>query len=60
MLEKIKKENSIDDRDKQEPQTIQDLIRRYDLGNKKIEDFLDYLIDYLNGKGIWNGKKYWL
>lgn len=52
MIEKIKRKNQIDNQDKQQPQTIQDVIRRYDLDNTKIEDFLDYLVDYLNGKGI--------
>lgn len=52
MIEKIQRKKQIDSQDKQQPQTIQDVIRRYDLDNEKIEDYLDYLVDYLNGKGV--------
>lgn len=52
MINKIQRRKQIDKQEKQQPQTIQDIIRRYDLDNTKIEDFLDYLVDYLNGKGI--------
>lgn len=52
MIEKIKRRKQIDNQDKQQPQTAQDLIRRYDLDNKEIKDYLDYLVDYLNGKGV--------
>jgi len=50
MIQKIKRKKQIDNQDKQQPQTIQDLIRRYDLDNIEIKDYLDYLISYLKEK----------
>ena len=47
MIEKIKRRKQIDNQDKQQPQTIQDLIRRYDLDNIEVKDYLDYLIGRL-------------
>lgn len=52
MIEKIQRKKQIDNQDKQQPQTVKDLIRRYDLDNTKIQDYLDYLVDYLNRKGV--------
>lgn len=52
MLEKPKRQKQLNNQDRQIPANIQDLINRYDLDNTKIYDFLDYLIDYLNERGI--------
>lgn len=52
MLEKPKRPKKIDIQDRQPPQTIQELINRYDLDNVNIYDFLDKLVDYLNERGI--------
>ncbi len=46
-IEKIKRKKKVNDQDKQQPGTIQDLIRRYDLDNIKEADYFDYLVDYL-------------
>ena len=56
MIEKPKRPKKILNQDNKQPQTIQELIRRYDLDNTKIYDFLDELVDYLNEKGVWNDK----
>lgn len=52
MLEKPKRQKQLKNQDRQIPANIQELINRYDLDNRKIYDFLDYLIDYLNERGI--------
>ena len=52
MIEKPKRPKKIPNQDNKQPQTIQELIRRYDLDNTKIYDFLDQLVDYLNEKGV--------
>lgn len=52
MINKIQRKKQVDKQDKQQPQTVQDLIRRYDLDNIEIKEYLDYLVDYLNGKGV--------
>ena len=52
MLEKPKRPKQLNNQDRQAPATIQDLIKRYDLDNTKIYDFLDYLVNYLNERGI--------
>jgi hypothetical protein len=48
MIEKPKRPNKIPNQDNKQPQTIQELIRRYDLDNTKIYDFLDELVNKLN------------
>lgn len=52
MIEKIKRKKELNNQDKQSPQTIRDLMRRYDLDNTEIKDYLDYLVNYLNERGI--------
>lgn len=47
MIKKIQKNKKINNQDKQQPKNIQELMQRYDLDNNKIEEYLDYLIDYL-------------
>ncbi len=44
------KKNNIQDR--LQPTTVEELIQKYDLENTKIYEFLDYLVDYLNEKGV--------
>ena len=44
MIEKPKRPKKIPNQDNKQPQTIQELIRRYDLDNTKIYDFLDELV----------------
>lgn len=48
MIEKIKKKNELSNQDRQIPQTIQELINRYDLENKEVISKLNEIIDYLN------------
>ena len=50
MIEKPKRPKKIPNQDNKQPQTIQELIRRYDLENIDIYDFLDYLVDKTNNK----------
>lgn len=52
MIEKPKRRKQLNNQDRQIPTNIQDLINKYDLDNTKIYDFLDYLVDYLNERGI--------
>ena len=52
MIEKPKRKKQLNNQDRQIPTNIQELINRYDLDNAKIYDFLDYLVDYLNERGI--------
>ena len=52
MIEKPKRPKQLNNQDKQIPFTIPDLINRYDLENIDIYDFLDYLVNYLNERGI--------
>lgn len=47
MIEKPKRPKKIQNQDNKQLQSIQELIRRYDLDNTKIYDFLDELVDYL-------------
>lgn len=47
MIKKIQKNKKMNNQDKQQPKNIQELMQRYDLDNNKIEEYLDYLIDYL-------------
>lgn len=52
MLEKAKRPKKLNNQDRQIPTNIQELINRYDLDNLEIYDFLDYLVNYLNERGI--------
>lgn len=52
MIEKPKRQKQLNNQDRQLPSNIQELINRYDLDNTKIYNFFDYLIDYLNERGI--------
>ena len=52
MINKIQKTQQLNNQEMQIPKDIQELIQRYDLDNKTIYDFLDYLVDYLNERGI--------
>ena len=63
MIEKPKRPKKIPNQDNKQPQTIEQLIRRYDLDNTKIYDFLDELVGQLNqaktvAKRIWSGNLY--
>lgn len=48
MIEKPKRPKQPSIQERQPPRTLQELINRYDLDNKKIYDFLDGLVDLLN------------
>ena len=48
MIEKPKRPKKIPNQDNKQPQTIQELIRRYDLDNTNIYDFLDNLVYGIN------------
>lgn len=50
MIEKPKRPKKIPNQDNKQPQTIQELIRRYDLDNTKIYDFLDELAMQINSR----------
>lgn len=52
MIEKPKRPVELNIQDRQIPKDIQELTNRYDLDNKKIYDYLDYLVNYLNERGI--------
>lgn len=52
MIEKPKRKKEMTNQERQLPNTIQELVNRYDLDNIEIIDFLDYLVDYLNERGI--------
>lgn len=52
MIERPKRKKQLNNQDRQIPTNIQDLINKYDLDNTKIYNFLDYLVDYLNERGI--------
>ena len=54
MIEKPKRPKKIPNQDNKQPQTIQELIRRYDLDNTKIYDFLDELVGTLNKKDTYS------
>lgn len=54
MIEKPKRPKKIPNQDNKQPQTIQELIRRYDLDNTKIYDFLDEFVDSLNKKDTYS------
>lgn len=50
MFEKIKRKKQVGKQDITKPKTIDDLIRKYDLENIDIYNFLDELIDSLNNE----------
>lgn len=52
MIEKPKRSKQLNNQDRKIPANIQELITRYDLDNKDIYDYLDYLVKYLNERGI--------
>ncbi len=52
MIEKPKTPKKVNAQDRQPPRTIQEIIDRYDLDNSKIYDYLEYLVNYLNERGI--------
>lgn len=52
MVEKIKKKNILSNQDRQIPQSIQELMNRYDLENLEVINKLNELIDYLKERGI--------
>lgn len=57
MIEKPKRPKKIPNQDNKQPQTIQELIRRYDLDNTKIYDYLDSLVEQINSKETQNDKQ---
>ena len=48
MIEKPKRPKKIPNQDNKQPQTIEQLIKRYDLDNTKIYNFLDELVLEIN------------
>lgn len=56
MIEKPKRPKRIPNQDNKQPQTIHELIRRYDLDNTKIYDFLEELVETLNKCNIAKSK----
>jgi len=50
MIEKAKRPNKPNIQDRTQPTTVEELIRKYDLENTLIYDFLDELVEYLNKK----------
>ena len=54
MIEKPKRPKKIPNQDNKQPQTIEQLIRRYDLDNTKIYDFLDELVETSNKKDTYS------
>ena len=50
MIEKPKRPKKIPNQDNKQPQSIQELIRRYDLDNTEIYDYLDSLVLQMNNK----------
>ena len=52
MIEKPIRPNKVDLQDRLNITKIEQLEQRYDLDNLKIYDYLDYLVDCLNKKGI--------
>lgn len=57
MIQKPKRPTKINNQDNKQPQTITELIRRYDLDNAKIYDFLDDLVEQLNFNTTENDEK---
>lgn len=52
MIKKIKRKKTVNRQDITKPKTIDELLQKYDFENKDILDYLDYLVDYLNEKGV--------
>lgn len=52
MLEKIKRKKIVNRQDMSKPKSIDELLQKYDFENKDIYDYLDYLVNYLNEKGV--------
>lgn len=52
MLEKIKRKKIVSLQDMSKPKSIDDLLQKYDFENKDIYDYLDYIVNYLNEKGV--------
>lgn len=48
MLEKPKRPTKPKIQDRLQPTTVEELIRKYDLENKGVYDFLDKMVDYIN------------
>lgn len=47
MIEKIKIKTKLSNQDRQLPQTMQELVNRYDLENIEVTNKINELIDYL-------------
>lgn len=47
MIEKIKSNSKLSNQDRQLPQTIQELVNRYDLENIEVTNKINELIDFL-------------
>ena len=52
MIKKLKDKNKLTNQDRQLPQTIQELINRYDLENIEVTNKINEIIDYLKERGI--------
>lgn len=52
MIEKPNRPIKPNIQDRLQPKSFDELIQKYDLDNTKIYDFLDYLVEYLNDKGV--------
>ena len=52
MINKIKRNKTPNRQDMTKAKSVDELIKQYDFTNKDIYDFLDYLVDYLNERGI--------
>lgn len=52
MIEKIKIKTKLSNKDRQLPQTMQELVNRYDLENIEVTNKINELIDYLKERGI--------
>lgn len=50
MLEKPKRPTKPKIQDRLQPTTVEELIKKYDLENKGVYDFLDKMVDYINNK----------
>jgi len=52
MIKKINRNKTVNKQDITKPKSVDDMIKKYDLENSKVLDYLDYLVDYLNEKGV--------
>lgn len=48
MLDKVKRRVKPNIQDRLQPTTVEELIRKYDLENKSVYDYLDKMVDYIN------------